>query len=403
MIIAIIVRRLDRASGVERLALSLGRELRSFGHHVTYYSFFYDKEKLFAEFGDIGEVVALNPKNTAVEIALQKIPFISSLVRAWVDTNRAKKLALLIDPKTDVLNPHDQVVYRVATYFKRHVRNAPSVWVMDDMPTRGFAQMRREACGDRPAGFVRKAVNAFVDWTEHVRFIRFQDRIAVLDNRDRDWVKEYFRKDALVIRNGTNAETFSYKLRTEVGRPAHLLMTGIFFPHRRFEDAIRALSILKTRGVEARISIVGQYAKADPYVQEIQNLIQELGVENNVELLGRVSDERLSSLYKEADIFLFPNHLQSWGLAVFEALASGLPAIVSTSAGASEVLSDRETALLVPPKEPGRLAEAVVTLLNDPVLYKGLSEKGRHFAVHELTWNKMARQIEGLFLEVCKK
>ena len=396
MHIAIIVRRLDRASGVERLALSLGRALTQRGHRITYYTFYYDRTKLFPDMRDLGPVVALNQGASRFEQLVQNVPVLSACVRAWCDTRRAHALALRIDPTIDLLNPHDHGVYQVAAYFKRYVRTVPSVWVMDDMPTRRFGQMRREACGEKPAGLVRRVLNASIDKIDYIHFIRTQDRIAVLDDRDREWVRKYFGKDARVIRSGTNLEQFPYRARTHASDPVNLLMTGIFFPHRRFEDAIAALALLHAEGIPARLNIAGQYRREDPYVQKILRLIQELHVDASVKLLGRVSDEELVQLYQEADLFLFPNHLQSWGLAVFEALSSGLPAIVSTSAGAAEVLHDRETALLVPPKNPQALKEAVVTLCKDRELYRRLSLQGRHLVAHEMTWQHTAEQFEDL-------
>ena len=108
MNIAIIIRRLNVKGGAQRQALSLARELKNMGHTVAFYTFFYDKEKCFSDLLDDMAVFSSGDRDP-------------------------KKLSRLIDPKTDVLNPHDQEAYRVAYYFKKDVKNTPSVWMMNDV------------------------------------------------------------------------------------------------------------------------------------------------------------------------------------------------------------------------------------------------------------------------------
>jgi len=102
-------------------------------------------------------------------------------------------------------------------------------------------------------------------------------------------------------------------------------------------------------------------------------------------------------------VFVFPNHLQSWGLAVFEAMASGLPVVVSKSAGASEVLTDGENALLVNPKNPGEIAKAIQSLIDNPDLYRTLSKNGRDFVEQNISWVKYTDQMEDVFKRVMSK
>ena len=108
-------------------------------------------------------------------------------------------------------------------------------------------------------------------------------------------------------------------------------------------------------------------------------------------------------MYREHDIFLFPNHLQSWGLAVFEAMSSGVPVVVSQTAGAAEVLADRDTALIVPPKSPSAIAAAVAVLVQDPALFAHMSEGGRAFVESRMSWSRFTDDMEKFFLMASKK
>ncbi len=401
MKVAIITRRLDRLAGVERHAFNLALELEKRGHAVTMYTFHYDAQKTFLE-GNGVRVVSLDARRPPAGV-FSKIPLIRALVHYQEGLRDARALAALIHADTDVLNPHDQSAYRVAAYYKKVIRDIPSVWSMHDMPTRSFARMRDRECGALARNIVLQIVDTVIDYIEYVRFIKPQDVITVLDERDREWVKEYFKKEAVVTRSGVDPSQFEFMQRSHTHTPVRLLMIGVFFPHRRFEDAVAAISVLKERNIHATLTIIGSHSHKDPYFRNIERIIREKHLEGFVELKGRVTEAELKSAFADADIFLFPNHLQSWGIAVFEALASGIPVIVSKTAGASEVLKDRYSALIIPPKDPHALADAVETLAHDPKLYESLSVNGRRVAESEVSWKRLGDIMERVLKSVLQK
>lgn len=371
MKVAIILRKLNVKGGVQRHALYLARELKKLGHKVKLYALYYSREDCYQHLLEGLEVVA-NPD--------------------------AKKLASLIDKETEILNPHD-AAYKVAYYFKKSVRNVPSVWTMHDLPLRAWSRWQRENLDQeyRPSIF-RKIIFRLKDNYEIARFIRPQNAVVVLDSRDKEWVKKYFKKEAVIIRNGLDSDYFFYKPRTAfAGGVPKLLMAGIFLPHRRFEDGIEAVRILGEKGCRVDLRIIGDYNNDKKYYDRILVLIKELGLMEQIRVLGRISEEELVNEYQRNDIFLFPNHLQSWGLAVFEAMACGLPVVVSRSAGASEVLADKESALLVNPKRPAEIADAVKELIDNQNLCQNLSQNGRRFVEKNISWRIVAGKMSEVF------
>ena len=179
-------------------------------------------------------------------------------------------------------------------------------------------------------------------------------------------------------------------------------MAGIFFRHRRFEDGIMAMKILKEKNYDVNLSIVGDYNINKDYFKELVYLAKKSGMEDSVDFAGRVSDEKLLNFYQQSDIFLFPNHWQSWGLVVFEAMACGLPSIVSKTAGASEVLTDGENALLVEPFKPEDIITAVAKLIDNPDLYVKISRQGRELVEKSISWPLMAQKVSAIFKETLK-
>lgn len=394
MNIAIIVRKLNVTGGTQRQALSLAREFKQQGHRVVLYTFLYDKKRCYPDLLEDLDVrsLAYYPLHSY---------FFLDLIR---EQNAAKNLASLIERDTDILHPHDQASHRVAYYFKKKIKNIPSVWMMNDLPIKRWSFWREQQMNPSLSlSFIKTFAYWLFDFYEIQKFIRAQDAITVLDDKDKEWVRYYFKKQAIVVRSGLDSNRFFYTPRTHVSRPAQLLMSGIFFTHRRFEDGIKAIKILKGQGCDVVLSIRGAHRADDPYVRRLQQLVHRLDLQRYVTFAGPTSSDREHArTLVHADIFLFPNHLQSWGLVVFEAMATGTPVVVSKSAGASEVLTDKKNALLVNPKSPAEIAKAVKTLIDNPALYRRLSRNGRMFVEQNISWSRQAKKLLALFEDILK-
>lgn len=391
MNIAIIVRRLNVKGGAQRQALCLARELKKMGHNAALYTFFYDKERCFSDLLDGMVVYSSN------------------------DTDH-KNLSQLIESSTDVLNPHDQEAYKVAHYFKKLVRNVPSVWMMNDVPSKNFGFWKESQFNPNlQRSFAKSIYHKLYDFWDR-RFIKTQEKITVLDNWNKSLVKKYFKKDAVIVRSGLDIEKFKFnehKIRDT--KNIKLLTTGIFFPHRRFEDLITAASLLQgnlskdkspnERSIEVQprynfsLDIIGDYDNDKKYHRVLVEQARLLKIEDKVNFLGKVSDEKLMEAYKTHDIFIFPNHLQTWGLAVFEAMACGIPVIVSRTAGASEILTDRENAMLVNSKTPEEIRNVVLELVSNPEFYSKISKNGQKFVEKNISWQKYAREMIDVFIK----
>jgi glycosyltransferase involved in cell wall biosynthesis len=388
--IAIIIRRLNVRGGAQRQAIFLARTLGARGHEVTLYTFLPPGADAYADLLEGLRVVALG-----------RYPASRTLLYDFFAEHRASRaLARLIDRDTDLLNPHDQVSFQAAAHFKKRIRRVPSVWMMNDLPTRGFGAWRdRQTGAGRRTSFLKDLVARALDIYETATCIRAQDFIAVLDERDRGWVREFFRRDAEVVRSGIDAGRFPYREPQGIaaGRAIRILAVGILFPHRRFEDLIEAVSLARDRGLRIACVIVGGYGPGDPYYKKLLDLRRRARLDDAVRFAGRVSEDELHRLYRDSDIFVFPSHLQSWGLAVFEAMASGLPVIVSQSAGAAEVLTDGVNALIVPPRSPRAIADAIGRIAADGGLYGRLGRDGRRFVEENISWERYTDAMEMIF------
>jgi glycosyltransferase involved in cell wall biosynthesis len=112
-------------------------------------------------------------------------------------------------------------------------------------------------------------------------------------------------------------------------------------------------------------------------IDRFHALREHLGLDGSVRVLGPVSDAQLEDLYRAADVFALPSVKEGFGLAVLEALAAGLPAVVSDLDVFRTYLADGESALLAPVGDHDALAAALVRAAAAPGLAARLRDGGR--------------------------
>ena len=105
---------------------------------------------------------------------------------------------------------------------------------------------------------------------------------------------------------------------------------------------------------------------------------------------GAMTDEELMATYALAEIFCFPSFAEGFGLPPLEAMASGVPALVSGSTALPEVCGN--AAVYINPAEPASIASAADALLTDPDLYRRQQERGLERA-KEFTWTRSAHAV----------
>lgn len=174
------------------------------------------------------------------------------------------------------------------------------------------------------------------------------------------------------------------------GQP-HLIVTRNLEPIYDIGTALRAFSIVRNTWPAARMTVAG----SGPEHEILTELAQELGLTSHVLFTGRIDNERIGELYRQADLFVNSSVVDNMPNSILEALASGVP-VVSTNVGGIPFFVEHEkTALLVPPGNPDALAKAVLDLLDAPEKAARLASAGRD-SVQQYTW----QNVRGRLFEV---
>lgn len=150
------------------------------------------------------------------------------------------------------------------------------------------------------------------------------------------------------------------RLRAGFGCPAQaclFLYVGRLEPHKGLQELLDAFRQLQASGKPARLLVVGSGSLLDSLQREAAA---------NVVCSGRLAGERLLEAYAAADALVLPSRFEPWGLVVNEAMAAGLPVVVSERVGCTDdLVIEGETGLVVPAENPAALAQALQQLLED--------------------------------------
>jgi len=237
------------------------------------------------------------------------------------------------------------------------------------------------------APFAEQIFNFFISRMERWQYRRSNARIVAVSQRvSRDLMRCYRVKSEIdVIYHGVDAQAFH-------GGPCEgdvktFLFVGDF--RKGVKTCIRALASLPT----GTLRCIGS-TPPGPYAA----FAKELGVTDRVEFSGPT--RQIASQYRCADALLLPTPYDAFGMVVLEAMASGLPVIVSREAGAAELIRDGENGLILDHKE--ELPHLMSRLQNEPALAAKLRRNGRETAMQH-SWDEVALQTMSIYRELCGK
>jgi L-malate glycosyltransferase len=159
--------------------------------------------------------------------------------------------------------------------------------------------------------------------------------------------------------------------REQFARPEEKIVLHIsnFRPVKNVPAVIEVFDRIQRRHA-ARLLLVGDGPERAP----VEHLVQERGLESRVLFLG--NQEFVEDIFPMADVFLLPSLHESFGLSALEAMAAGVPVVVTKIGGPPEVVVEGECGFLRAPDDLDGMTDAVHRILADPDLARALGEAG---------------------------
>jgi glycosyltransferase involved in cell wall biosynthesis len=195
-----------------------------------------------------------------------------------------------------------------------------------------------------------------------------------------------------IIPNGVDLDTFKPD-GDEVD--SLILWSGRFVQQKGLPYLIKGLHIVARRHSNIRIAMTG----TGPILPKIQRMVKEYDLTENVVLLGLRPREEIPLILNKASIFVLPSLNEGMPYALLEAMACAKPVVGSDIPGINNVVTHRRNGLLVPPRDPVALANAISILLEDENLRRELGRNARQLMVERYSWEGIAKEVEEVYRE----
>jgi glycosyltransferase involved in cell wall biosynthesis len=209
----------------------------------------------------------------------------------------------------------------------------------------------------------------------------------------------------LIVPNGVDVDRFRPadnpdqvgRCRSAIGLQANdrvVICVANLHPIKGIDVLLRAWRQVAMVEPGARLLIVGD----GPLRAELEGLASDLRCGNTVRFLGTRSD--VADLLRAADLFVLPSRSEGCNNALLEAMATGLAVVASDAGGTAEIVTPNRTGWLVPPENPGRLAETILAALLDTPARQRVGQAARAFVVRHFALDAWIRRYALLYRQL---
>ena len=222
------------------------------------------------------------------------------------------------------------------------------------------------------------------------RVFRDLPTIAVSESTREDLVRRGMREQLIeVIPNGVDVDRLApHPDVFEFDQPT-VLYLGRLKKYKRVDLVLRAIAKLGEQDLSCRLLVAGR----GDHEPALRTLASRLEIEDRVDFLGFVSEERKLELFRRSWVHTLTSPKEGWGIANLEAAACGTPTVASDSPGLRDSVVSGETGLLVPHGRVDRLAGAIGELVRDADTRRAMSRNARAFAMG-YSWDASAEATE---------
>lgn len=361
MKIGVMLRNLNEKGGIVVYTVNLLRELLRIDQGNEYYFLYNDSNLLgrYSQYKNVREIVLSAPN----KLLWDQVAVPRAARRYGFDLIFNPKLSVpLLGGTRSVFVLHGAEQFAVAPVFKWHDR----IYVRLTMPL-----------------FCRKAA-AIISTTYQGR-----DEIARYLKVDRRKIHPIYESYNELCRPMSAAETEPVRRRYDLPERFALFVGGLS-PLKNFGNTLRAYRLLRQE-FDHKLVVVGFLRWK---FQKDLELINELGLRDEIRFTGFVPDEDIPAFYNLADLLVFPSLYEGFGIPALEAMACGCPVVTTRTGCTPEVAGD--AAILVDPYSPANIFDGMRQILLDNELRGRLRRRGFERVKH-FSWEKCAGETLALF------
>lgn len=239
--------------------------------------------------------------------------------------------------------------------------------------------------------------------------------ISIKDLKLQKYMKGNLEKSNLII---SPSPQLSHKLDASLGLTSNHIGNGIYpikstnktkenFKKGKYKDKLLLLSIsqlIEWKGIKYNIlalsKLVVNYPDLvyvivgdGPEMSNLKLLVKKLKLESYVFFTGDISHNKAMEYMEICDVFSMPSYRETFGLVYLEAMYLKKPIILCENNGVDGIVINKESALVVPPKNHEAIEKSINLLLSNPIVYQKLSQNGYEIVNKHYLWNEIGIEL----------
>ena len=197
-----------------------------------------------------------------------------------------------------------------------------------------------------------------------------------------------------VVPNGVNLNLYNgvekdYNFRRQYAADNEkiILYVGRLVYEKGIQNLIAAMPKILNGYHDSKLIIAGRGGMID----ELRDEVRRLGIDNKVYFTGYLSLDKVTKMYKCADVAVFPSTYEPFGVVALEGMLSGTPVVVSDVGGLNEIVDHRVNGMKSYAGNPNSIADSILELLYNPGLCAEISKNAKAKVKSQYNWNKIAQ------------
>jgi len=194
------------------------------------------------------------------------------------------------------------------------------------------------------------------------------------------------------------------KIRNKLGlnNKKIILFVGRLAEKKGTSYLVKAMPEILKKFPDSHLLLIGY----GPEEKKLKTLTKRLGLREKISFLGRIPNEELPLYYNLGDVFVAPSiqtesgDTEGLGVVLLEATACGTPVIGTDIGGISDIIKNKQTGLLVKQRNPKKIAQAVILLLENPLIKKKISSNSERKIVELFTWKVVTKKFKRVYLNL---
>jgi phosphatidyl-myo-inositol dimannoside synthase len=214
-----------------------------------------------------------------------------------------------------------------------------------------------------------------------------------------DMVRAVYPPAAInLIPNGVDLKAFTPADLSHTQNPLRLLCVARLIERKGQRHLIEAVRRLTDQGMDVHLELVGTGDALAPY----QEYVRQLGLEDKVYFAGYIPREEIASVYARAHVFVLPSYNEGMSVATLEAMAAGLPIVITRTGGTTELVKEGLNGFSYDKNDPTMLVKCLIYMANNRSALNDMG-KASHRIAEQYSWENASRSFEDLFFSIENK